>query len=362
MNILRRLLGVMMLGSAIWLATLLLPHLGFASQSTAKESVNWQPLSEQAIEDALAQHKRVVVDVTADWCITCKVNKFNVLQKEDVQTALQQPDVVALRGDWTLPSEAITEFLKKRGQVAVPFNQIYGPGLPQGHIADVVNPRCAAEYTGRCQRSEPMKMMIVLLLTLFSAVSVAKEPAPFTPEQEKQIEALIQEALFNDPNSPRIGAKQAKLTLINFTDYNCPYCKQLDPMLEKIVQKYPDVAVVIKPLPFKGESSVLSARTALTTWREHPQQFLALHEKLMQKKGYHTAVSIKQAQEKAAASPVTLDAQSEETLSTNLQLARLVGVRGTPATIIGDELIPGAVPWETLEEVVKEKLAAANGQ
>ncbi|MBJ4954668.1 DsbA family protein [Salmonella enterica subsp. enterica serovar Goldcoast] len=207
-----------------------------------------------------------------------------------------------------------------------------------------------------------MKMMIILLLTLFSAVSVAKEPAPFTPEQEKQIEALIQEALFNDPNSPRIGARQAKLTLINFTDYNCPYCKQLDPMLEKIVQKYPEVAVVIKPLPFKGESSVLSARTALTTWREHPQQFLALHEKLMQKKGYHTVASIKQAQEKAAASPVTLDAQSEETLSTNLQLARLVGVRGTPATIIGDELIPGAVPWETLEEVVKEKLAAANGQ
>ena len=207
-----------------------------------------------------------------------------------------------------------------------------------------------------------MKLLIVLLLSLFSAVSVAQEPAPFTPEQEKQIEVLIQEALFNDPDSPRIGAKQAKLTLINFTDYNCPYCKQLDPMLEKIVQKYPDVAVVIKPLPFKGESSVLSARTALMTWREHPQQFQALHEKLMQKRGYHTAASIKQAQEKSAATPVTLDDKSMETLSTNLQLARLVGVRGTPATIIGDELIPGAVPWETLEAVVKEKLAAANAQ
>ena len=132
MNILRRLLGVMMLGSAIWLATLLLPHLGVFTQSAVKESVKWQPLSEQAIDDALAQHKRVVVDVTADWCITCKVNKYNVLHKEDVQAALQQPDVVALRGDWTLPSEAITAFLKKRGQVAVPFNQIYGPGLPEG--------------------------------------------------------------------------------------------------------------------------------------------------------------------------------------------------------------------------------------
>lgn len=207
-----------------------------------------------------------------------------------------------------------------------------------------------------------MKFLSILLFSLFSTFSFAKEAAPFTPEQEKQIEALIQEALFNDPASPRLGAKQAKLTLVNFTDYNCPYCKQLDPLLEKLVAKYPEVAVIIKPLPFKGESSVLSARIALTTWREHPQQFLALHEKLMQKKGYHTDASIKQAQEKSAASPVTLDEKSNETLSTNLQLARLVGVQGTPATIVGDELIPGAVSWEVLEEVVNEKLAVANGQ
>ncbi|HBC8591866.1 TPA: DsbA family protein [Citrobacter koseri] len=207
-----------------------------------------------------------------------------------------------------------------------------------------------------------MKYLMIMLLALFTGLSMAKEPAPFTPEQEKQIEALIQEALFNDPASPRIGAEKATLTLVNFTDYNCPYCKQLDPLLEKIVQKYPQVAVVIKPLPFKGESSVLSARTALTTWREHPQQFLALHEKLMQKKGYHTTASIKQAQEKSAATPVTLDEKSMETLSTNLQLARLVGVQGTPATIIGDEMIPGAVSWETLEAVVKEKLAVAHAQ
>lgn len=149
-----------------------------------------------------------------------------------------------------------------------------------------------------------MKYMIVLLLALFSTLSIAQETAPFTPDQEKQIENLIHAALFNDPASPRIGAKHPKLTLVNFTDYNCPYCKQLDPMLEKIVQKYPDVAVIIKPLPFKGESSVLAARIALTTWREHPQQFLALHEKLMQKRGYHTDDSIKQAQQKAGATPV----------------------------------------------------------
>ncbi|EHG7583393.1 thioredoxin family protein [Citrobacter sp. RHB21-C05] len=132
MNGLRRLLGLMMLGSAIWLATLLLPHLGFSSTPAEKERVNWQPLSEQAITNALAQHKRVFIDVTAEWCITCKVNKYNVLTTPSVQEALGQPDVVALRGDWTLPSDEITAFLNARGQVAVPYNQIYGPGLPQG--------------------------------------------------------------------------------------------------------------------------------------------------------------------------------------------------------------------------------------
>ncbi|WP_171523965.1 thioredoxin family protein, partial [Acinetobacter nosocomialis] len=80
-----------------------------------------------AIHQALAENKRVFIDVTADWCVTCKANKYNVLLRDDVQKALSEPDVVALRGDWTKPSEQITQFLKQRGQVAVPFNQIYGP-------------------------------------------------------------------------------------------------------------------------------------------------------------------------------------------------------------------------------------------
>ncbi len=98
------------------------------------DHINWQPLSEQAITDALATDKRVFIDVTADWCITCKANKFNVLMRPDVQQALQSGDVVALRGDWSRPSAAINTFLKRRGSVAVPFNQVYGPGNPQGTV------------------------------------------------------------------------------------------------------------------------------------------------------------------------------------------------------------------------------------
>ncbi|WP_429027507.1 protein-disulfide reductase DsbD family protein [Aeromonas veronii] len=180
MNHLRILLGLMMLGSSLWLTSLLDNHLGsyatgwlmvamllalligiiwrygirgftlaialtaligsplllsgaFSAQGSANvDKVVWQPLSERAITDALAQNKRVFIDVTADWCVTCKANKYNVLLRDEVQQALSAPDVVALRGDWSKPSDTIAAFLRKRGAAAVPFNQIYGPELPQG--------------------------------------------------------------------------------------------------------------------------------------------------------------------------------------------------------------------------------------
>lgn len=181
MNAVRVVLGLMMLGSSLWLLSLLVVHIGTlpvitlgvvlililllvtawryrwqtalragalaivvagtvafvtgsGGESTRRDRVNWQPLSEQAIARALVENKRVFVDVTADWCVTCKANKYNVLLRDDVQNALSAPDIVALRGDWSRPSASISQFLTTRGSAAVPFNQIYGPGLPQGHV------------------------------------------------------------------------------------------------------------------------------------------------------------------------------------------------------------------------------------
>lgn len=156
MNRVRLLLAVMMLGSALWLASLLPAHFGISLSKPAQESIAWQPLTEQAVSDALAQHKRVFIDVTADWCITCKANKFNVMMKDDVQAALSEPDVVALRGDWSLPSDEIASFLKSRGQVAVPFNQIYGPGLPQGQVLPTLLTRDAVlNASGEAKGNQP---------------------------------------------------------------------------------------------------------------------------------------------------------------------------------------------------------------
>lgn len=201
-----------------------------------------------------------------------------------------------------------------------------------------------------------MKLLITFLLLMTTTFGATAS----TSSDEEQMQEMIYQALYHDPASPRIGATNAKFTIISFTDYNCPYCKQFDPMLEKVVQKYPDVAVVFKLLPFRGESSSLASRVALTTWREHPQQFLSLHQSLMSKQGNHTATTIDAAATKSGTTRVEPDELSRETLSLNLQLARVVGVQGTPATLVGDTLLAGAVPWESLEELVQEKLEQAN--
>lgn len=187
MNTLKVVLGLMMLASSFWLATLLSLHLGDrvtqvvllmlvavtlalfamkrqtasplfwlvvialsgfggyqvrgllnappdASAQNTVQAIPWQPLSEEAIAQALAQGKRVFVDISADWCVTCKVNEHRVLNQPEIVAALRQPDVVALRGDWSQPSAFIAAFLAKRNRYAIPFNAVYGPGLPDGEI------------------------------------------------------------------------------------------------------------------------------------------------------------------------------------------------------------------------------------
>jgi suppressor for copper-sensitivity B len=72
-----------------------------------------------------------MVDVTADWCITCKANKAAVLDRGEVMKMLEN-DVAALRADWTKPDPAIQAYLASFERYGIPFNAVYGPGAPGG--------------------------------------------------------------------------------------------------------------------------------------------------------------------------------------------------------------------------------------
>jgi suppressor for copper-sensitivity B len=92
----------------------------------------WQPFAPERIAALVADGKVVFVDVTADWCITCQVNKKLVLDQPSVQDRLAGGATVAMRADWTSPSAAIARYLAGFGRYGIPFNAVYGPRAPQG--------------------------------------------------------------------------------------------------------------------------------------------------------------------------------------------------------------------------------------
>jgi suppressor for copper-sensitivity B len=94
----------------------------------------WTPFDEAAISKLVADGKTVFVDVTADWCLTCQINKAFVLSASAVVTALKDPGVVVMKADWTLPDPGISTYLARYQRYGIPFDAVYGPGAPGGLV------------------------------------------------------------------------------------------------------------------------------------------------------------------------------------------------------------------------------------
>jgi suppressor for copper-sensitivity B len=132
---LKKLLGISMAATALWLVWILAGQAGLLQPSTGQAErgpIAWQSFDEAAIPALVASGKTVFIDVTADWCLTCKANKTLVLDRPPVSTRLSAPDTVAMVADWTRPDPAINAYLAKFGRYGVPLNVVYGPKAPQG--------------------------------------------------------------------------------------------------------------------------------------------------------------------------------------------------------------------------------------
>lgn len=95
----------------------------------------WQPFDEQKIPQLINDGKIVVIDVTANWCITCKFNKYRVLESEIIKKRLAQNDIVAMRADITKKNPEIMAFINKYDRYAIPFNAVFGASAPEGLVA-----------------------------------------------------------------------------------------------------------------------------------------------------------------------------------------------------------------------------------
>ncbi len=179
-----------------------------------------------------------------------------------------------------------------------------------------------------------------------------------TAEAEKAMQAVIalNPQLVDDENTPIAGNPEGDVTVVEFFDYRCAYCKRVGPAVQALMKSDENVRVAFKEWPILGLESVYAARASLAS--RNQGFYPAFHEALM------TASEITEASVIAIAGEIGIDTdrlvadmQAPE-IDSHLQLAnqltQALGINGTPAFVVGSQLIPGAVSLAQLQQAVKQ--------
>ena len=152
--------------------------------------------------------------------------------------------------------------------------------------------------------------------------------------------------IYEDPEDPVGGNPKGDVTIVEFFDYRCGYCKRVAPVVDDALAKDKKIRIVYKEFPVLGPNSVLAARAALAS---HTQgKYLVFHKALMYAKISYDEASIMKIAAKVGIDTARLkkDMQApgiQAQLAKNRALARALSIRGTPAFVIGDQLFPGAL-------------------
>ena len=178
-------------------------------------------------------------------------------------------------------------------------------------------------------------------------------------QRERQQAALeeTKDRLENDGTSPVMGNPNGDVTIVEFMDYRCGYCKKVFPAVQELLNDDGKIRYVIKEFPILGPDSVTASKAALAVWRTAPDKYAEFHAALMEVRGGLTQTKLL-----AIASDVGADADAVRDgmedpevaalIDRNRELAGHLGIRGTPAFIIDGTLIPGAIGVEDMRDLV----------
>lgn len=176
-------------------------------------------------------------------------------------------------------------------------------------------------------------------------------------ERAKQKVALAahQQELVDDPSSPISGNASGNITLVEFFDYRCGYCKRAAGAVTQLQKDDARVRVVYKDFPILGEASELAAKAALASKAQGKHQ--VFHEALLASKGEMTKESILAIARDVGLDTARLEADMhnpewQKVIDANRALARTLGISGTPGFIVGTELVPGALDLNGLKELI----------
>ena len=242
-----------------------------------------------------------------------------------------------------------------------------------------------------------MFRMLLLCLLLVVAAMPARAQSSFTPAQTQELEKLVREILIRNPQilveamqaldeqqdlrraeaaaaaikerkkeivedaaSHAFGNLKGDVVLVEFFDYRCPYCKQVQPSVKALANEDKNLRIVLKELPVLGPESVTASRAAIAALRLQKDKYLAFHDAMMEFRGELDEAAVFRI---AAASGLDVAKlkqgmaapEVEAIIQRNLDLAHALGIEGTPGFVIGDKLIPGALPLEALRQVIAEQ-------
>lgn len=183
-------------------------------------------------------------------------------------------------------------------------------------------------------------------------------------EAEKQAAAAAalkqyKNELLNNADAPVGGNPKGDITIVEFFDYNCGYCKRVAPAVSAVLKNDPNVRIVYKEFAILGQQSVIAARAALAAKRQG--KYHEFHDALMSAEQADansvSAIAKELGLDEAKLASDMQDPAIVEHLDRNYRLATAIGVNGTPAFVIGDRLIPGAVDESAMKEIIAEERA-----
>jgi protein-disulfide isomerase len=197
---------------------------------------------------------------------------------------------------------------------------------------------------------------IVLLVSL--VVLTLECQSTVAPAQGIQlITAAGQKAMLTDPGTPTVGASNADVTIVEYFDYNCPYCKKIAPALHSLLMEDQKVAIVYKDWPILNDISVYASKSALAArWQG---KYLIAHDALMNSSRLSQNDQVDATLKRAGVNVPTLEkdrvshaAAIDALLARNDAEAQALGLRGTPGIVIGRQLLPGIVDLSGLRLLI----------
>ncbi|MCQ8865630.1 DsbA family protein [Vibrio splendidus] len=213
--------------------------------------------------------------------------------------------------------------------------------------------------TEQTQQLEEINQFLKENPSTISGLHTSLEQYVAGQEQSKKAQAGSHDWLYNNDAHPITGNPDGKSVIINFTDYNCPYCKRLEKGLVQLASENSDIKVINVYLSFKQQQvaglDTNAALYAMKVWKDNPEAFPEVDRLLMAKSGIHSKSSLEAVAKKTETEAELKTTQEQNRiLTTNHQTFSALGLTGTPTMMMNGNVLPGYVPYDRLKDIVDD--------